>query len=125
MAVTDCVLFLCPFDNLQEFESVKTIDAELFYLPKGSVVLIKPNILHLAPCMVDQRGFKTIIVLPKDTNEPLDPHEIERRDSSQEKEDRLLFKKNKWILAHPERQQLVSQNVHVGLVGENRMVHPL
>lgn len=125
MALTDCVLFLCPFDLMQEFESVKTIDAELFYLPKGAVVLIKPNILHLAPCMVDQRGFKTIIVLPKDTNEPLDPHEIERRDSSQEKEDRLLFKKNKWILAHPERQQLVSQNVHVGLVGENRMVHPL
>ncbi|MDD4573138.1 MAG: DUF4867 family protein, partial [Sphaerochaeta sp.] len=42
-----------------------------------------------------------------------------------EKEDRLLFKKNKWMLAHPEREQLVSQNVHVGLVGENRMVNPL
>ncbi|HKL60539.1 MAG TPA: DUF4867 family protein, partial [Sphaerochaeta sp.] len=45
--------------------------------------------------------------------------------SSQEKEDRLLFKKNKWMIAHPERHQLVSQNVHVGLVGENRMVNPL
>lgn len=125
MAVTDCVLFLCPFDHLQDFDQVRTIDAELFYLPKGSVVLIKANVLHLAPCMVDQGGFKTIIVLPKDTNEPLDQKEIEMRDSSQQKEDRLLFKKNKWMLAHPERVQLVSQNVHVGLVGENRMVNPL
>ncbi len=125
MAVTDCVLFLCPFDHLQEFDQVRTVDAELFYLPKGAVVLIKANVLHLAPCMVNEEGFKTIIVLPKDTNEPLDPEEIKQRDSSQEKEDRLLFKKNKWMIAHPERHQLVSQNVHVGLVGENRMVNPL
>ncbi|HAF86214.1 MAG TPA: DUF4867 domain-containing protein [Sphaerochaeta sp.] len=125
MAVTECVLFLCPFDHLQDFETVRTADAELFYLPKGAVVLIKANVLHLAPCMVDQSGFKTIILLPRDTNEPLDPEEIEKRDSSLKKEDRLLFKKNKWLLAHPERVQMVSQNVHVGLVGENRMVHPL
>ena len=125
MAVTDCVLFLCPFDHLQDFDQVRTIDAELFYLPKGSVVLIKANVLHLAPCMVDRTGFKTIIVLPKNTNEPLDKEEIELREISQDKEDRLLFKKNKWMLAHPERLQLVSQNVHVGLVGENRMVNPL
>ena len=125
MAVTDCVLFLCPFDHLKNFDQVRTIDAELFYLPKGAVVLIKANVLHLAPCMVDQSGFKTIIVLPKNTNEPLDKEEIEKRDSSPEKEARLLFKKNKWMLAHPERDQLVSQHVHVGLVGENRMVNPL
>jgi len=125
MAVTDCVLFLCPFDHLQNFDQVRTIDAELFYLPKGAVVLIKANVLHLAPCMVNQQGFKTIIVLPKNTNEPLDKDEIEQRDSSPEKEARLLFKKNKWMLSHPEREQLVSQNVHVGLVGENRMVNPL
>lgn len=125
MAVTDCVLFLCPFDHLQNFESVRSIDAELFYLPKGCVVLIKANVLHLAPCMVEQQGFQAIIILPKDTNEPLDKEEIEIRDKSQNKEDRLLFKKNKWMLAHPERIQLVSQNVHVGLVGENRVVNPL
>lgn len=125
MAVTDCVLFLCPFDHLQNFESVRSIDAELFYLPKGCVVLIKANVLHLAPCMVEQQGFQAIIILPKDTNEPLDKEEIEIRDKSQDKEDRLLFKKNKWMLAHPERIQLVSQNVHVGLIGENRVVNPL
>ncbi len=125
MAVTDCVLFLCPFDHLRDFDQVRTIDAELFYLPQGAVVLIKANVLHLAPCMVEPEGFKAIIVLPKDTNEPLDKEELEKRDSSQAKEDRLLFKKNKWMLAHPERVQLVSQHVHVGLVGENRMVNPL
>ena len=125
MAVTDCLLFLCPFEHLQDFDQVRTCDAELFYLPKGAVVLIRANVLHLAPCMVEQTGFKTIIVLPKNTNEPLDKEEIEKRDFSPEKEARLLFKKNKWMLAHPERVQLVSQNVHVGLVGENRVVNPI
>ncbi|MDY0287415.1 MAG: DUF4867 family protein [Sphaerochaeta sp.] len=125
MAVTDCVLFLCPFDHLHEYEKVRSVDAELFYLPKGAVVLIKPHVMHLAPCMVEPEGFQAIIVLPKGTNEALDQEEQEKRDSSQEKEDRLLFKKNKWMLTHPEREQLVSQNVHVGLVGENRVVNPL
>lgn len=125
IAVTDCVLFLCPFASLNEFDTVKTTDAELFYLPKGSVALLDDKVLHLAPCMVDRKGFQTIIVLPKETNEPLDAEETKQRDASQDREDRLLFKKNKWMIAHPERMQLVNQHVHVGLVGDNRVVNPL
>ncbi|MFA6784558.1 MAG: DUF4867 family protein [Sphaerochaeta sp.] len=49
---------------------------------------------------------------------------MKAREASSDPEARLLLKKNKWILAHPERLQLVSQQVHVGLVGENRRVIP-
>lgn len=125
MAVTDCLLFLCSYEHLHDFDTVKSTDAEVFYLPKGAVVRLNPLVLHLAPCMAHDKGFQAIIVLPRDSNFPLDPDEIAQRDASLQKEDRLLFKKNKWILAHPERHQLVSQHVHVGLEGENRKIHPI
>lgn len=122
VAVTDCLQFLTPFKQLKSFSSVHTNTAELFYFPKGSVALIKEKVLHLAPLCVHQEGFKSIIVLPKGTNEPLGK-ELNKDPSC--KEDRLLFKQNKWMLAHPDRVQLTSQGVVVGLEGENLSVKPL
>ena len=124
VAVTDCVQFLCSFDHLEDFNTVQTKEAELFFFPKGSVALINSYVLHLAPCMTENRGFKSIIVLPKGTNEPLDQKDLATKAASSDPEVQLLFKKNKWILAHPERLQLISQQVHAGLVGENRRVIP-
>lgn len=122
IAVTDCLQFLTPFDQLKDYASVHTNAAELFYFPKGSVALIHAKVLHLAPVCVHKEGFKSIIVLPKGTNEPL---QGEQRSEQENLEDRLLFKQNKWILAHPNRTQLVSQGVVVGLMGENISVKPL
>lgn len=122
IAVTDCLQFLTPFSQLKDFSSVHTNSAELFYFPKGSVALIKERVLHLAPLCVHKEGFKSIIVLPKGTNEPLDK-ELQKDPSCEE--DKLLFKQNKWMLAHPARVQLTSQGVVVGLEGENLSVNPL
>lgn len=121
IAVTDCFQFLTSFDHLKDFESLNTEDAELFYFPKGSAAIINEKVLHLAPLSVHHEGFQTIIILPKGTNEPKN----ESGPTKAEGEDRLHFKQNKWILAHPERSQLVSQGVHVGLVGVNREIKPL
>ena len=122
IAVTDCLQFLTPFTQLKDFNSVHTNAAELFYFPKGSVALIKAKVLHLAPLCVHQEGFKSIIVLPKGTNEPLGE---EGRYRENTEEDRLLFKQNKWMLAHPNRIQLTSQGVKIGLEGENLSIKPL
>ena len=35
-------------------------------------------------------------------------------------EDVLLLQKNKWVLAHPEREPLMKQGAHPGLIGENK-----
>jgi hypothetical protein len=125
VAVTDCVQFLCSFDNLQDFDTVDSRDAEVFFFPKGSVSLIYANVMHLAPCSVQGKGFKSIIVLPLGTNEPLSPEAIQDRNASKDPEAQLLFKKNKWMIAHPLRKQLVDQGVHIGLEGENRRILPL
>ncbi|NLA97309.1 MAG: DUF4867 family protein [Spirochaetales bacterium] len=122
IAVTDCLQFLTPFNQLKDFRAVHTNAAELFYFPKGSVALIKEKVLHLAPLCVHQEGFKSIIVLPKGTNEPLDTGIVHNPEND---EDKLLFKQNKWMLAHPDRIQLTSQGVAVGLEGENLSIRPL
>jgi hypothetical protein len=125
IAVTDCLQFLTPFSALKEFNTVDTLSAELFFFPKGSAVIVEANVLHLAPCGVSKEGFKSIIVLPKGTNEPLSERLAEKVSRSKDPESKLLLKNNKWILAHPERTQLINQGVHVGLRGHNRSVVPV
>ncbi len=121
IAVTDCLQFLTSFNFLDKYETLDPEHAELFYFPKGSAALINEKVLHLAPLSVHPGGFKAVIILPKGTNKPIH----EPYPSQAEGEERLYFKQNKWILAHPERTQLVSQGVHIGLTGTNRNIHSL
>ncbi len=125
VAVTDCLQFLTPFSELEEFNTVDTRSSELFFFPKGSAVIVEANVLHLAPCGVSKDGFKSIIVLPRGTNEPLSKSMAERVSKSNDPESKLLLKNNKWILAHPERTNLINQGVHVGLRGPNKIVIPV
>lgn len=122
IAVTDAVQFLCLPEHLKQFSSCDTSCAQAFYFPKGSAFLLHSGILHLSPCCVHEHGFKSVIVLPKGTNLPLDGTESFTHSQG---EARLLAKKNKWILAHPERTQLTSQGIHPGLCGANLQIHPI
>lgn len=122
IAVTDCVQFLCKPECLHEFSTCHTHDAEAFYFPKGSAFLLHPCILHLAPCSVHGEGFKSIIILPKGTNLPLDG---KTGKGNGDPESAILFRQNKWMIAHTERTQLTSQGVHPGLTGENRRIVPI
>ena len=76
--------------------------------------------LHLSPCRVCDEGFKDIVILPRGTNTPLSDEEKMIRDLSTDPESELLLHKNKWVLAHPERQPLIDQGAHPGLIGENK-----
>lgn len=116
IAVTDCLQFLTEFSELEDFNAVDTRSSELFFFfPKGSAVIVEANVLHLAPpCGVSKDGFKSIIVLPRGTNEPLSKSMAEKVSKSNDPESKLLLKNNKWILAHPERSNLINQGVHVG-----------
>ena len=120
IAVTDCLQFLTSFNFLDKYETLDRTCRTLLF-SKGSAALINEKVLHLAPLSVHPGGFKAVIILPKGTNEPIH----EPYPSQAEGEERLYFKQNKWILAHPERTQLVSQGVHIGLTGTNRNIHSL
>ncbi|UOF89087.1 DUF4867 family protein [Fodinisporobacter ferrooxydans] len=117
VAATDMVLLL---GNVQEIKKnrydVKKIEG--FFVPMGSAIELYQTTLHFAPCKVLDSGFKCIVILPRGTNTPLD-----KPIQKLTEEDELLFMRNKWLLAHPERKPLVEKGAYPGITGENIEIH--
>lgn len=79
-----------------------------FKAPANTMVEVFATTLHYAPCGVDGKGFRVLVVLPRGTNvapltSPLEPS---------------LWMTNKWLLAHPDTNE-AKKGAYVGLVGEN------
>lgn len=107
MANEDFILLLASFFNIENGK-LDTSKVVAFRVPAGVAVEVYATSLHYAPCGINGSGFKTLVVLPRNTNEaiPLNP-----RDPS-------LWARNKWLLAHPESNE-AKAGAYVGLVGEN------
>jgi hypothetical protein len=113
IAVTDFVLFLGRVQDIEN-NCYTSDNVDAFFIPEGTVVELYGTTLHFAPCKVTDEGFKAVVILPEGTNQPLDVH-VEKRTA----EDELLFMKNKWLLAHPERKPLMERGAYPGIKGEN------
>ncbi len=119
IAVTDFMLVLSHTWKIVN-NTIHTEDAEVFYIPAGTVIEMYQTTLHLSPCRVHEEGFKDIVILPRGTNTPLSEEEKKLRDESGDREGELLLQKNKWVLSHPDREPLMKQGAHPGLIGENK-----
>ena len=92
---------------------LETKDVVAFKADAGDVVLVYEDSLHYAPCQCDGNdGFRVAVVLPKGTNTDK-PALKEGND-----EDKLLWARNKWLIAHPESSE-ASSGAYVGLTGKN------
>ena len=87
-------------------------------MPKGTAVEMYQTTLHLSPCRVCDAGFKGVVILPRGTNTPLD-----EKTPNGDPESKLLLQRNKWVIAHPEREPLIKQGAYPGLLGENKELH--
>lgn len=112
VAVTDLVLFLARVFDMDGL-NLDTKNIKAFYVPKGMAVEIYSTTMHFAPCKVRDEGFKCVVILPKGTNTPI------IKEGEGVNEERLLFMKNKWIIAHKDRQDLIDLGVYKGLLGIN------
>lgn len=108
VAVTPLILIL---GHLWDIENGKIDSSKFkaFYLPEGTVAEIYATTLHFCPCEVDKEGFGCVVGLPKDTNtnlseKPLTP---------------VLFRKNKWLLAHIANDVLINKGAVAGITGTN------
>lgn len=110
IAVTDMILLLGKQQDIQNIFTYDTANVEAFLVPAGTGVELFATTLHYAPCSADEAGFKSVIVLPKGTNTDLMSCHTKSYD------DKLLFAKNKWLLAHEEAG---IEGAFVGLTGEN------
>ncbi len=112
IAVTNCVLLFADLRDIKD-NTLHTSKAQAFYIPEGNAIEVYSTTLHFAPCKIESSGYKTIIVLTKNTNEDFQSTFIKHSN-----EDELLFKQNKWLIAH-EECKLVEKGAFVGLVGDN------
>lgn len=90
-----------------------TAKVKAFKAPAGVLIEVFATALHYAPCHCDpQKGFRVMVALPKGTN-------TEKPDiTAKSPEDKLLWARNKWLLAHPDSSE-AKQGAHIGLAGEN------
>lgn len=108
----DMILLLAPLQKVVDGE-LDTKEVEAFLAPAGTAVLLYETTLHYAPCNAPgSDGFRVIVILPKGTN--TDKPELTERNT----EDRLLWARNKWLIAHAEAPE-AAQGAFVGLKGEN------
>ncbi|MBR1856631.1 MAG: DUF4867 family protein [Oribacterium sp.] len=116
VAVTDFMLCLGHVWDIKD-NTYDIKDVQVFFVPKGTAIEMYQTTLHLSPCRVTDEGFKGVVILPKGTNTPLE--KLEPKD----KEGRLLLQRNKWVIAHPEREPLVKQGAVTGVIGPNKELH--
>jgi hypothetical protein len=119
IAVTDCIQIVGHTQDIVDFSSYDTRKTEVFFFPAGAVVESYASTLHFGPCKTRPEGFKSIIILPIGTNTPLEKGKADPADP----ETRLLFMRNKWLLAHPARVPLIQNGAWPGLVGPNIEIH--
>ena len=112
VAATDLVLLLAKLDDIEDgkLDSKKVV---AFYVAEGEAIEVYADTLHFCPCQVADTGFNCVVVLPAGTNTNLD----------NKPEDKLLFRKNKWIFCHENNEGLKAKGVVPAIFGENYRVN--
>lgn len=108
IAVTPLVLILGHIWDIEDGK-IDSSKFKAFYLPAGTVAEVYATSLHFCPCEVSKDGFGCVVGLPTGTN----------TDLTVRKDDPMLFRKNKWIIAHVDNEALKNKGVVAGITGTN------
>lgn len=68
VAATDLILLIGMQQDIEDDYTYDTKNIEAFLVPKGTMIEVYATTLHYAPCSVDGKEFRCVVVLPKDTN---------------------------------------------------------
>ena len=112
---TELVLLLAPYRAMREF-ALDVAHVRAFYFPAGTAAELFGSTLHFAPSRLSDEGFKSVIVLLRGTN--TDPPPVAGRCAA-DPEARLLFRKHKWLLAHPNNPVLAARGAIAAITGDN------
>lgn len=112
LGTEDFILLLAKQDEIED-GVLDTAKVKAFKAPAGVLVEVYATTLHYAPCHCDAgKGFRVLVALPRYTN--TDKPVIENKST----EDRRLWARNKWLLAHPDSGE-AKQGAYIGLAGES------
>ncbi len=108
----DFVLLLAKREEIKDGK-LDTSKVKAFKAPAGTVVEVYATALHYAPCHCDaDKGFRVAVGLPLGTNTDY------RIADPVNDEDKLLWARNKWLIAHADASE-AKDGAYVGLVGYN------
>lgn len=109
IAVTDLILLLGDIRDIEENNKYNSSNVKAFKVKRGQAIEVYATTLHFCPIETQESGFGCVVGLLKGTNTDLD----------YTPDDKLLFRKNKWIMAHNDNQTLIDRGVAAGIYGEN------
>ena len=124
VAVTDIILLLGQQSDITEDFTYDTAQLEAFFIPAGTAVELYATTLHYVPIGTKENdyAFKMGVVLPFGTNFPLGITLGAEAEKEKLPEEKLLFAKNKWLIAHEESGE---EGAFIGLTGKNISVDDL
>ena len=124
VAVTDIILLLGHQSDITEDFTYDTAQLEAFFIPAGTAVELYATTLHYVPIGTKENdyAFKMGVVLPFGTNFPLGVTLGAEAEKEKLPEEKLLFAKNKWLIAHEEGGE---EGAFIGLTGKNISVEDL
>ena len=124
VAVTDIILLLGQQSDITEDFTYDTAQLEAFFIPAGTAVELYATTLHYVPIGTKENdyAFKMGVVLPFGTNFPLGITLGAEAEKEKLPEEKLLFAKNKWLIAHEECGE---EGAFIGLTGKNISVDDL
>ena len=113
LAAEDMILLLADVRKLDRDFQLSSTRVQAFSVPAGTPILIYETTLHYAPISGSAGKFHCLVGLPRGTNTDL-PEQI----TIKTPEDRLLWAKNKWLIAHADAPE-ARQGAFTGLNGNN------
>ena len=124
VAVTDIILLRGHQSDITEDFTYDTAQLEAFFVPAGTAVELYATTLHYVPIGTKENdyAFKMGVVLPFGTNFPLGVTLGAEAEKEKLPEEKLLFAKNKWLIAHEEGGE---EGAFIGLTGKNISVEDL
>ena len=112
LGTEDFILLIAKQDEIVD-GVLDTACVKAFRVPAGVLVECYATTLHYAPCHTDAaKGFRVMVALPAGTNTDYRP------EGGANTMDRMLWARNKWLLAHAESSE-AAQGAVVALKGEN------
>ncbi len=112
VAVTELILLLGDVRDIEEGNKYNSDKVKAFRVLKGEAIEVYATTLHFCPIEASKDGFGCVVGLLKGTNTDLEF----------ESEDKLIFRTNKWIMAHNENTALLNRGVVGGIYGINHKI---
>ena len=109
IATTDIILLVGDVRDIEEGNRYNSDKVMAFKVLKGEAIEMYATTLHYCPIQTSKDGFGCVVGLLKGTNTDLDF----------KAEDKLIFRKNKWIISHEDNAELINKGVIGGIYGEN------